>query len=186
MSPVSSYVVFSAQGGYGAIAWTEAGVVQLQLPMSDATEAERQLTKRSPCSQPGSPTPQIASLVASIQRYFEGERIDFSSVRVDLRNHEDFFVRLYLKLQQIPWGQTTTYGELAKAIGAGSESARAVGAAMAKNPIPLIIPCHRVLAAGGKIGGFSAPGGVTTKQKMLQLEGIRVGPAESPQQSLEL
>jgi methylated-DNA-[protein]-cysteine S-methyltransferase len=78
------------------------------------------------------------------------------------------------------WGQTTTYGALAKELGAGPQAARAVGEAMARNPIPLIVPCHRVLAAGGELGGFSAPGGTDTKLRMLELEGVRI----SQQQSL--
>ena len=82
-------------------------------------------------------------------------------------------------LRRVGWGRTTTYGALAKEVGAGREAARDVGEAMAKNPAPLIIPCHRVLAAGGKIGGFSAPGGSRTKVRMLELEGVRVGPPES-------
>jgi methylated-DNA-[protein]-cysteine S-methyltransferase len=84
----------------------------------------------------------------------------------------------------VGWGHTTTYGALAKEIGAGREGARDVGQAMAKNPVPLIIPCHRVLAAGGKIGGFSAPGGAAAKVRMLQLEGIRVAQPEAAQPSL--
>jgi methylated-DNA-[protein]-cysteine S-methyltransferase len=80
-------------------------------------------------------------------------------------------------------GRTTTYGALAQEVEAGREAARDVGEAMARNPAPLIIPCHRVLAAGGKIGGFSAPGGSKTKARMLQLEGVRIGPPEKAQQS---
>ena len=76
------------------------------------------------------------------------------------------------------WGETTTYGTLAKAIGGGPETARDVGQAMAGNPVPLIIPCHRVLAAGGRLGGFSAPGGAVAKERMLALEGVQAGPAQ--------
>jgi methylated-DNA-[protein]-cysteine S-methyltransferase len=94
--------------------------------------------------------------------------------------------RIYAATRRIRWGQTTTYGNLAKELGAGPEAARAVGHAMAKNPVPLIIPCHRVLAAGGKVGGFSAPGGSTAKRRMLELEGVRVEPAPPAQQSLPL
>lgn len=186
MKAAALFSIFPTAAGHCAIAWTNAGVVRLQLPMPDAAEAERQLTKRLQHLECGSPTAEVASIIEAVQRYFAGEQVDFSNVRVDLRGHNTLFVELYKRLQQIHWGQTTTYGALAKEIGAGPESARAVGAAMAKNPVPLIIPCHRVLAAGGKIGGFSAPGGIETKQHMLKLEGIRVGPPESPQQMLEL
>ena len=87
-------------------------------------------------------------------------------------------------MRRVGWGQTTTYGALAKEVGVGPEAARDVGQAMAKNPVPLIIPCHRVLAAGGKLGGFSAPGGSATKQRMLELEGVSLEPPPPPQQTL--
>ena len=80
------------------------------------------------------------------------------------------------------FGETTTYGELAKLAGHAGLP-RETGQALGANPVPLVIPCHRILAAGGKIGGFSAPGGSTTKEKMLALEGVRVGPPPAPQQS---
>ena len=82
-----------------------------------------------------------------------------------------FFKQIYAAARQVEWGQMTTYGALAKKVGAGPEAARDVGQAMAKNPVALIIPCHRVLAAGGKVGGFSAPGGPVAKIRMLKLEG---------------
>jgi len=87
--------------------------------------------------------------------------------------------------RRVGWGETTTYGALAKALGAGPEAARDVGVAMAKNPVALIIPCHRVLAAGGKIGGFSAPGGAATKRRMLELEGVRLEPPRPVQAAFE-
>jgi methylated-DNA-[protein]-cysteine S-methyltransferase len=91
-----------------------------------------------------------------------------------------------LLLRRVPGARlsrTTTYGALAKEIGAGPEAARDVGTAMAKNPVPLIIPCHRVLAAGGQVGGFSAPGGSARKSRMLELEGVRMAPPEPAQRS---
>jgi methylated-DNA-[protein]-cysteine S-methyltransferase len=95
-------------------------------------------------------------------------------------------MRIYEAARRVAWGQTTTYGALAKELGTGWEGARDVGQAMAKNPVPLIIPCHRVLAAGGKVGGFSAPGGSASKARMLQLEGVDVAPPEPAQRSLGL
>jgi O-6-methylguanine DNA methyltransferase len=96
-----------------------------------------------------------------------------------------FFNQIYAAARRVGWGNTTTYGTLAKQVGAGPEVARNVGQAMAKNPVPLIIPCHRVLAAGGKLGGFSAPGGSATKERMLALEGS-LAPPPPTQQSLGL
>ena len=107
---------------------------------------------------------------------------DFSQVPVDLAGQDAFFAQIYDALRRVGWGGTTTYGALAKEVG-GPRKARDVGEAMAKDPAPLIIPCHRVLAAGGKIGGFSAPGGSKTKARMLELEGVRVGPPQPAQQT---
>ena len=110
-------------------------------------------------------------MVDAAKRYFEGERVDFSNVPVDLGQQDRLFAQIYDVVRRLGWGETTTYGGVAKAIGEGPEVARDVGQAMAKNPIPLIVPCHRVLAAGGKIGGFSAPGGSNAKARMLAMEG---------------
>src|SRR6202040_408191 len=124
--------------------------------------------------------------VAAVKRYFEGEETDFSGFTLDLGEQDPFFKQIYAAARRVRWGRTTTYGTLAKELGAGPEAARDVGQAMAKNPVALIIPCHRVLAAGGKVGGFSAPGGSVAKARMLELEGIRVGPPQSAQQSFDL
>ena len=139
-----------------------------------------------PDAERGDPTPATREVIAAVQRYFDGEIIDFSRVALDLDGQDDFFRQIYQALRAIGWGHTTTYGTLAKALGAGPQAARDVGQAMAKNPVPLIIPCHRVLAAGGKVGGFSAPGGATAKVHMLELEGVHVGTPEPAQQSLLL
>ena len=111
--------------------------------------------------------------MSDIARYLAGERVDFSAIAVDLSGMDDFRRSLYEALRGVDFGATTTYGALAKHLGLeGPEAARDVGAAMGQNPVPIVIPCHRVLAAGGKLGGFSAPGGVMTKQKLLALEGV--------------
>ena len=103
----------------------------------------------------------MAEAIAAVQRYFAGAETDFSGVRVDLGEQAPFFERIYAAVRRVGWGRTTSYGELARELGAGPEAARDVGQAMAQNPVALIIPCHRVLAAGGRVGGFSAPGGAT-------------------------
>jgi O-6-methylguanine DNA methyltransferase len=91
--------------------------------------------------------------------------------------------QVYAAARRVGWGHTTSYGALTKEVGAGPEAARDVGQAMARNPVPLIIPCHRVLAAGGKIGGFSAPGGSAAKLRMLALEGVHVEPPRPARQA---
>jgi methylated-DNA-[protein]-cysteine S-methyltransferase len=112
--------------------------------------------------------------------------VDFSNVPLDLGAQDELFGKIYAATRRLGYGQTTTYGSLAKELGAGPEVARDVGQAMARNPVPLIIPCHRVLAAGKKLGGFSAPGGSATKQRMLEMEGVRLDPPPPAQQTLGL
>jgi methylated-DNA-[protein]-cysteine S-methyltransferase len=141
------------------------------------------MRRRAPGAEPGLPPAGVAAVIGAAKRYFAGEEKDFASVRVDLAGQDAFFAQIYEALRRVGWGRTTTYGALAKEVGAGRERARDVGEAMAKNPMPLIIPCHRVLAAGGKIGGFSAPGGSKTKARMLELEGVRVVEPEVAQQA---
>jgi methylated-DNA-[protein]-cysteine S-methyltransferase len=180
---VQHYHVFETAMGFCGIAWSDAGVTRFQLPTKTAEAVERLICRRAPSAEPGTPAGEVAAVVEAAKRYFGGEEIDFSSVRVDLAGQDAFFVQIYDALRQVSWGRTTTYGALAKEVGAGRERARDVGEAMAKNPAPLIIPCHRVLAAGGKIGGFSAPGGSKTKARMLELEGVRLHPPEAAQQA---
>ena len=163
--------MFETAGGFCGIAWNDTGIVRFQLPAHSAEAIERNLRRRLPDAAPGTPPPGVAKVIEAARRYFAGEKVDFSDVRLDLDGQDEFFRRIYAALRRVGWGATTTYGALAKELGAGPEAARDVGQAMAKNPVPLIIPCHRVLAAGGKVGGFSAPGGATAKIRMLELEG---------------
>jgi methylated-DNA-[protein]-cysteine S-methyltransferase len=181
---VHRYHVFETAGGFCGIAWNDAGVTRFQLPTKSAEATERLLLRRIPGAEPAVPDAGVGAAIKAVERYFAGEEIDFSDVALDLEDQDDFFKRIYDAARRIGWGHTTTYGAIARELGAGPEAARDVGQAMAKNPVALIIPCHRVLAAGGKIGGFSAPGGSTSKARMLELEGVRLGPPEPAQQSL--
>jgi methylated-DNA-[protein]-cysteine S-methyltransferase len=183
MTGKTYYLIFDTAGGPCGIAWTAAGVVRFQLPGNDAATTRRLLLRRLPEAALAEPSPAVAEAVAAAKRYFAGEEVDFSSVPLDLAGQSDFFRAIYEAARRLHWGATTTYGALARELGAGPEAARDVGEAMAKNPVALIIPCHRVLAAGGKIGGFSAPGGGASKLKMLALEGISFNPPEPAQQS---
>ncbi|MDR6955408.1 methylated-DNA-[protein]-cysteine S-methyltransferase [Ancylobacter sp. 3268] len=177
------YLVFETAGGYCGIAWSDAGITRFQLPTRSAESTERNLLRRVPEAMPGTPRGEIDEAVAAAKRYFAGEAVDFSRFTLDLGDQDDFFRQIYDAARQVGWGETTTYGTLAKELGAGPEAARDVGQAMAKNPVALLIPCHRVLAAGGKVGGFSAPGGSAAKIRMLELEGVHVGPPPPAQQS---
>jgi methylated-DNA-[protein]-cysteine S-methyltransferase len=111
--------------------------------------------------------------MTAVERYAAGKRIDFSMLALDLQGVGDFHRQIYEAARRVGWGETVTYGELARRVGSPG-AARAVGQAMGRNPIPLIIPCHRVLASGHKIGGFSAFGGAVTKTRLLALEGVHL------------
>ena len=180
---VHQYLIFETAGGFCGIAWNDVGITRFQLPTRSADATERMLQRRAPGAEPGAPTPEVAEAVAAATRYFAGEETDFSGFNLDLGDQDAFFREIYAAARRVGWGRTTTYGALAKELGAGPEAARDVGQAMAMNPVALIIPCHRVLAAGGKVGGFSAPGGSATKIRMLELEGVRIAPPQSAQRS---
>src|SRR3569623_2746237 len=179
-----SYVVFETASGFCGIAWSDDGITRFHLPTGNADATRRLLLRRLSSAEAAEPPPDIAGVIEAVRRYFEGGEVDFSDLNLDLDGQDDLFKQIYAATRGLQWGHTTTYGALAKEIGADPRLARDVGQAMAKNPIPLIIPCHRVLAAGGKVGGFSAPGGAASKVRMLELEGIEISPKKPAQQSL--
>lgn len=159
-------LIDTALGTFG-IAWTDVGVARVALPGNDRGRTEIWIS-RDP-AEPGFPDGRLAELPEMIRRYAAGETVDFSDVPLDLTEVPEFNQRAYAQLLQVGYGETTTYGAIARALGDVTLS-RAVGHAMGANPIPLIIPCHRVLGANSKPVGFSSPGGVTAKMQMLALE----------------
>ena len=181
-----TYLIFETAGGFCGIAWNSAGISRFGLPARSAEATERHLLRRLQGAEAGAPPQDVLYAIAAVKRYFAGGEVDFSNVRLALNEQEEAFKQIYAAARRVVWGSTTTYGALAKELGGGPEAARDVGQAMAKNPTPLLIPCHRVLAAGGKVGGFSAPGGAAAKLRMLALEGVNVGPPQPAQQSLAL
>lgn len=169
------YTLFETVAGFAAIGWNAKGVISFRLPAGTAAEAERALLRRLPDARPvSSAPPQVQAVIDDALRYFAGARVDFAQVPVDLGRQEPFFERVYAAVRALGWGETATYGAIAKLLDTGPEFARDVGQAMAANPVPLIIPCHRVTAANGRIGGFSAPGGSLSKARMLEIEGVEV------------
>lgn len=179
----SRYQLFETAAGVAAIGWNRFGVTALRLPAPNAREAEQAITSRLQGAVRAAAPPEVQVVIDKATRYFAGECVDFSDVPIDMGEQDPFFARVYEVVRRLGWGETTTYGAIARALDTGPEYARAVGQAMAKNPIPLIVPCHRVTAAGGKIGGFSAPGGSVSKARMLEIEGVATGaPAEVPAQ----
>jgi methylated-DNA-[protein]-cysteine S-methyltransferase len=174
--------VFDTALGFVGIAWSETGLTRLCLFQRDRASVERRLEKLGLCGETPDLPGWVAALVADICAYAEGKPVDFSTVPVDLSGVDDFRLAIYGAARRLGFGETTTYGELASRAGHAGLF-RETGQALGSNPVPLVIPCHRILAAGGRIGGFSAPGGSATKEKMLALEGVRVGPPPAPQQS---
>jgi methylated-DNA-[protein]-cysteine S-methyltransferase len=171
---IEHYVLFDTAIGTCGIAWSASGVRRLQLPERDRAATEQRLSAGLTLAwRPPAPE-QVARTIVALQRYFEGHSIDLSRVALDLSRVSPFHRRVYQAARRIAWGQTTSYGRLAREAG-GLGAARAVGQAMARNPVPIIVPCHRVVATGGKAGGFSAYGGVVTKERLLALEGVHLG-----------
>ncbi len=166
------YCLFDTAIGPSGIAWDAQGLTRFSLPQSDRAATERRVRagKRSPAE----PTAEVAAVIAELQRHFQGESTTFATVPLHLTPAEPFFRAIYDALRTVGWGRTVSYGELARLAGAPGE-ARTVGQAMARNPLPVIIPCHRVVTSDGKLGGFSAYGGALTKEKLLDLEGVYVG-----------
>jgi methylated-DNA-[protein]-cysteine S-methyltransferase len=177
------HTLFETALGVCGVAWNARGLAGVQLPEKDRAATERRLAAKTGSVGPGEPPAAVQSVIGDIRNYLAGAEVDFSSVAVDLDSLDDYRRKLYQALRGIGFGRTTTYGDLARQLGAtGWEGARDVGEAMGRNPVPIVIPCHRVLAAGGKLGGFSAHGGTSTKQKLLALEGVRLdrGPPRLP------
>jgi methylated-DNA-[protein]-cysteine S-methyltransferase len=168
------YALIDTAIGTMGLAWTEAGVARFSLPSSDPESTRRRMERDADLAEPD---PALADRIVA---YGEGDRIEFDDVPLDLTGEPDFHRQVYDDILKLKWGETTTYGDIARRLG-DLTLARAVGQALGRNPVPLIVPCHRVLAAGNKQGGFSAPGGVTSKLRMLALEGVTVGPSPSPQ-----
>lgn len=165
------YCLFDTAIGAVGVAWSADGITRLQLPEAGWAATERRLRGRSVSTAESRPPPQIACAIGAVQKYMTGDPIDFSGIKLDLAGVGPFHRGIYEALCRVGWGQTTTYGALALQAG-DPGAARAVGQAMGRNPIPVIIPCHRVLASGGRPGGFSAFGGAVTKQRLLELEGV--------------
>jgi O-6-methylguanine DNA methyltransferase len=177
---LDSYCLFETAIGTCGIAWRELGdsssqpaITRLQLPEATEKATESRIARNSGLRRVTVPPPHIAEVIGKIRRHLQGEVQDFRDVAVDLEGVAPFARQVYEAAREIPPGETRTYGEIAKTVGQPA-AAQEVGQALSKNPIPIIIPCHRVAAAGGKLGGFSAPGGPATKAKLLALEGAPV------------
>ncbi len=170
------WAAFDTAIGRCAIAWSDAGIVGAQLPAGSAAALQRLMARRFPGAAEAPPPPAVRSVIERVRTLLDGEAVDLSDVKLDVRGISDFEARVYEQALRIPCGQTITYGELARRVGS-PHAARAVGGAMARNPFAPIVPCHRVVAAGGHLGGFSAAGGARTKKHMLAIEARATGHA---------
>jgi methylated-DNA-[protein]-cysteine S-methyltransferase len=164
--------LFNTALGECAIAWSTRGVVGLQLPEADPARTCERLHRRNACAFDAPVPAAVRRAIDGVQRLLQGERIDLRDVALDLTNVSALHQHTYAITREIPAGATATYGEIAGRLG-DPLLARTVGQALARNPIAIIVPCHRVLAAGGRSGGFSAGGGVHTKLRLLAIEGAR-------------
>jgi methylated-DNA-[protein]-cysteine S-methyltransferase len=167
-----SYTLFDTAIGRCGVAWSDRGIARIQLPEANDAKAVRRLAMNDDLTV-AEPPPAIAKAIEQIRRHLRGDRQDFRDVPLDTSDVAAFHRRVYQAARKISAGRTISYGELAERIGAPG-AARAVGQALGKNPLAIVVPCHRVLAANGKAGGFSAHGGIGTKRRILAAEGVEL------------
>jgi methylated-DNA-[protein]-cysteine S-methyltransferase len=156
-------LAFATALGRCGVRWSDIGITGVLLP--SATTNGRVLLP-----EPADVPADVRHAIEGIRAVLEGKRQDLRDIPLDDRGIDPFRRLVYAATREIPPGTTATYGQVARAIGQ-PDAARDVGAALARNPTPVIVPCHRVVAANGALHGFSAPGGIETKRRMLELEG---------------
>ena len=171
MTP-DGYQLFDTAIGRCAIAWGPDGIVALKLPEHSDVAMRARLKKHHPDAQEMAAPLQVQAVIADIRCLLTGQACDLSKVSLDMSRVPEFDRQVYIETRSIPPGETLTYGEIATRLGDTGLS-RAVGQALGRNPFAILVPCHRVVAAGGKSGGFSAVGGVETKRRLLEIEGAR-------------
>jgi methylated-DNA-[protein]-cysteine S-methyltransferase len=168
------FTIFHTAVGSCGIVWSERGIVRVQSFESSDRAAGARLRRRHPEAREAVPPDAVQRVIDDIVGLLDGEPRDLNHATLDMAGCADFHRRVYAIARTIPAGATLTYGEIAERLG-DRILARDVGEALSRNPWPIIVPCHRVLAAGGKAGGFSAPGGVATKLRLLSIEGAQPG-----------
>ena len=167
------YALFDTAIGICGIEWGPRGINGVQLPMGSAEKTTKRIHLRHADIAEAEPTADVQRVIDRIVDLLKGKADDLIDIVLDLEDVPEFNRSVYQIARTIPPGRTVTYGDIAKRLG-GVELSRDVGQALGRNPCPIVVPCHRVLAAGNKPGGFSANGGVSTKLKMLAIEGAIV------------
>lgn len=170
--PTQGFALFDTVIGRCGLAWGAGGLIGVQLPESSPGAAWARLRRRFPDAVESEPPAEIEAVIERIREVLAGGRDDLADVALDLDGQPAFNLRVYEIARAIAPGETSTYGQVARAMGEPG-AARAVGKALGENPWPIVVPCHRVLAASGGMGGFSAPGGAETKARLLTLEKAR-------------
>lgn len=170
--PTQGFALFDTVIGRCGLAWGAGGLIGVQLPESSPGAAWARLRRRFPDAVESEPPAEIEAVIERIREVLAGGRDDLADVPLDLDGQPAFNLRVYEIARAIAPGETSTYGQVARAMGEPG-AARAVGKALGENPWPIVVPCHRVLAASGGMGGFSAPGGAETKARLLTLEKAR-------------
>ncbi|MDF2690022.1 MAG: cysteine methyltransferase [Microvirga sp.] len=165
------YTLFETAIGLCGMAWNERGVIGFQLPEDDVSRTRGRIAKRFPGIVETPPPPHIQVIIADVTALLQGEARDLSAVPLDLEGVPEFDRRVYEIARSIPPGRVLTYGEVAARL--GINNARAIGQSLGRNPFAVIVPCHRVVAADGGLGGFSANGGAMTKRRLLAIEDAR-------------
>lgn len=168
------FALFDTAIGRCGVAWGERGILGVQLPERDERATRARIARQVPDAREAPPPPVVRRAVDAITALLRGETPDLSTVTLDMDRVPEFHRRVYDLARTIQPGTTVSYGDIADRLGEPG-SARAVGQALGRNPFPIVVPCHRVVSAGGKPGGFSARGGVTTKLRLLSIEGAFPG-----------
>ena len=170
---VNRFAIFDTAIGRCGIVWGARGINGVQLPMGSEDMTRTRIRQVHGDIAEAPPPAEVQAAIEGIVELLAGKPNDLSGVVLDLDGVPEFNRGVYDIARGIPPGKTTTYGDIARQLG-GVELSREVGQALGHNPCPIVVPCHRVLAAGGKPGGFSGNGGVVTKLKMLAIEGAVV------------
>jgi methylated-DNA-[protein]-cysteine S-methyltransferase len=165
-----AFILFDTTIGRCGLAWGARGIVAVQLSEGSERGALARMRRRVPDAREAPPPPDVRHALDGIVALLRGETVDLTGVALDMDRVPPFERRVYEVARTIPPGSTLSYGEIASRLG-DRGVARDVGQALGRNPFPIIVPCHRVVAAGGKLGGFSARGGVATKLRLLAIEG---------------